>query len=136
MKIDHDYLKELLEAFEASDSPTTDIQKLEQQGFDRRENRFLFHLQILADQHLVERERGCGLGYKKGADGYMSWSIVPLRLTANGHEFLEAIRNSEVWGTIKSDFKDASVGTLWRVSKDLLEGYTKKKVTSLLGLNE
>lgn len=30
MKIDHDYLKELLEAFEASDSPTTDIQKLEQ----------------------------------------------------------------------------------------------------------
>lgn len=62
--------------------------------------------------------------------------VVPLRLTAFGHEFLEALRNSQVWGTIKSEFKDASIGTLWRVSKDLLEAYTKRKISSLLGTDE
>jgi hypothetical protein len=136
MKIDHEYLKKLLEAFEASDTPTTDIQELESVGFSYQEDKFIFHLSILADQNLVQREQGHGLGYQKGADGYVSWSVVPLRLTAFGHEFLEALRNSQVWSTIKSEFKDASIGTLLRVSKDLLEGYTKKKVITLLGADE
>lgn len=86
----------------------------------------------MADQGLVEQENGLGLGYKKGADGHFSWSVVPLRLTAQGHDFIEALRNSEVWDIIKKEFKDASLGTLLRVSKDLLEGYTKKKVIGLL----
>ncbi|MDP2607735.1 MULTISPECIES: DUF2513 domain-containing protein [unclassified Oceanobacter] len=136
MKIDQEYLKGLLEAFEASNTPTTDIKKLEHAGFSYQEDKFIFHLSILADQNFVEREQGHGLGYLKGADGNISWSEVPLRLTAAGHEFLEALRNSEVWDTIKSEFKDASIGTLCRVSKDLFEGYTKKKVTSLLGRDE
>lgn len=33
MKIDHDYLKELLEAFEVSDEPVTNIERLAAQGF-------------------------------------------------------------------------------------------------------
>ncbi|GAA5446117.1 hypothetical protein Misp06_04326 [Microbulbifer sp. NBRC 101763] len=136
MKIDHDYLKGLLEAFEASNSPTTNIQELDQAGFNYKEDKFIFHLRILTDQNLVQPERGYSLGYVKGADGQVSWSVLPLRLTASGHEFLEAIRNSEVWDSIKSEFKDASIGTLWRVSKNLLEGYTKKKVTSLLSSEE
>lgn len=136
MRIDQEYLKGVLEAFEASHTPTTDIQELEQAGFSYQEDKFIFHLSILADQHFVEREQGDGLGYRRGVDGYISWAVVPLRLTAAGHEFLEALRNSEVWDTIKSEFKDASIGTLWRVSKELLEGYTKKKVTSLLGVDE
>lgn len=136
MRIDHEYLKGLLEAFEASDTPTTDIRELENVGFNCQEDKFIFHLRILADQNLVQREQGHGLGYQKGADGYVSWSVVPLRLTVFGHEFLEALRNSQVWNTIKSEFNDASIGTLWRVSKELLEGYTKKKVISLLSADE
>ncbi|MHA7000162.1 DUF2513 domain-containing protein [Aeromonas schubertii] len=136
MKIDNEYLKGLLEAFEASDTPTTDIEELKKAGFSYQEDKFIFHLSILADQNLVQCEQGYGLGYQKGVDGYVSWAVVPLRLTAFGHEFLEALRNSQVWDTIKSEFKDASIGTLWRVSKELLEGYTKKKVTSLLGADE
>lgn len=132
MKIDREYLKGLLEAFEASDNPTTNIQELQLKGFRAQEANFIFHLQILADQGLVEQENGPGLGYKKGADGFVSWSVVPLRLTAQGHDFIEALRNSEVWDAIKKEFKDASLGTLLRVSKDLLEGYTKKKVMGLL----
>jgi hypothetical protein len=62
----------------------------------------------------------------------MSWAAIPLRLTAQGHQFIEALRNKEVWATLKRDFKDASVNTLWDVSKKLLEGYTKKKIEALL----
>lgn len=136
MKIDQKYLRDLLEAFEASTTSTTNIIELEEIGFNYQEEKFIFHLKILADQYLIEREQGHGLGYDKSADGYTSWSVVPLRLTAAGHELLEALRNDAVWSTIKSEFQDASIGTLWRVSKELLEGYTKKKVTSLLSENE
>ncbi len=34
MKIDHDYLKGLLEAFEASDEPQTDIKGLAKHGYN------------------------------------------------------------------------------------------------------
>jgi hypothetical protein len=136
MKIDQVYLKELLEAFESSGTPTTNIRELSQKGFDNQTDAFIFHLQILEDQRFVKSEHGYDLGYEKGMDGHISWSVIPLRLTAQGHEFLEALRHSEVWETIKTEFKDASIGTLWRVSKELLEGYTKKKVTSLLNGSE
>ena len=133
MKINHDYLKGLLEAFEAAGKPTTDIEELKACGYDYEEDNFIFHLQILNDQNLVEAENGDGLGYRKGADGFVIWSVIPLRLTAQGHEFLEALRNSKVWETIKTEFKDASIGTLCRVGKQLLEGYTKRKISKLLG---
>ncbi|CAH7063718.1 DUF2513 domain-containing protein [Vibrio crassostreae] len=136
MKIDQEYLKGLLAAFEAAEFPITNIQELEQKGFSNQCDQFLFHLKILSDQGLVEREQGHGLGYERDLSGKIYWSVVPLRLTAKGHEFIEALHNSEVWDTIKSEFGDASIGTLWRVSKDLLEGYTKKKVTALLGVDE
>ena len=136
MKINQDYLKGLLEAFESAEEPTTDIRELQDKGFSYAENDFIFHMQILAEKNLVAPEQsGYGIGYSKGIDGHISWSLIPLRLTVHGHEFLEALRNKEVWETIKSEFKDASIGTLWRVSKELLEGYTKKKVTTLLGVD-
>jgi len=136
LKIDQNYLKEMLEAFESAENPTTDIQELEIKGFECSEDKFIFHLQILADQGFVQREQGEGLGYSKGAGGNISWSVVPLRLTAQGHDFIEALKNSEVWDTIKSEFQEASIGTLWKVSKSLLEGYTKKKVEALIGSSE
>lgn len=136
MKINQEYIKGLLEVFESADTPTVDIQNLKDHGFDYNENDFIFHLQILADQNLVKPEQGHSLGYEKGADGGVVWSIIPLRLTAQGHEFLEALRNAHVWETLKSEFKDASISTIVRVSKELLENYTKQKITSLLGSGE
>jgi hypothetical protein len=43
MKIEQDYLKGLLEAFESSDNPTTDIQELNEKGFEHLNNQFIFH---------------------------------------------------------------------------------------------
>ena len=50
MKIDHEYLKGLLEAFEASEGPQTDIKKLKKQGFDYATEEFLFHMRLLDDR--------------------------------------------------------------------------------------
>lgn len=102
MKIEQEYLKGLLEAFEEANSLTTHIGALEKKGFSYQEDKFIFHLRILADQRLVESENGTGLGFSIGAGGDISWSVVSLRLTASGHEFVEALRNSKVWKTIKS----------------------------------
>ncbi len=132
MKIDQEYLKRLLEAFEAADKPTTDIDELKDRGFDHDDDKFIFHFQLLADQDLIRPEDGNSLGYVKSADGIVSWATIPLRLTAKGHEFIEALRNSEVWATIKSNFKDASLGSLLNISKELLDGYVKRKISSII----
>jgi hypothetical protein len=134
MKIDHDFLKALLEAFEQAQKPTTDINELAKAGVLDDEGNFIFHMKILEDKCLIERNDGdAGFGLYQSADGCNSWAVVPLRLTANGHAFIEALENKEVWSAIKKDFKNASIDTLWRVSKDLLDGYLKKKTQELLG---
>ena len=133
MKIDQDYLKGLLEAFEVADKPTTDIDELGRHGFSSKDDKFLFHLQVLEDKGLVEGDKDIGLGYQRSVDGVVSWGTIPLRLTAMGHDFIGALHNKEVWETIKTDFKEASIETLWKVSKELLEGYTKKKISAILG---
>lgn len=132
MKINQDYLKGLLEAFEAMDKPTTDIVELKSQGFNYDDNCFIFHFQLLADRNLIRPEDGDDFGYVKSVDGFVSWNVIPLRLTADGHDFIEAMRNKEVWVAIKSQFKDASLGSLINISKQLLEGYAKKKISDLL----
>jgi hypothetical protein len=133
MKIDQDYLKKLLEICEAAPTPIFDIEELKAAGVDYDTDQFIFHMSILNDLGVVERDDGeQGFGLVRGIDGFKSWAVLPLRLTAQGHQFIEALRNKEVWATIKRDFKDASVNTLWDVSKKLLEGYTRKKIEALL----
>jgi len=133
MKIDQDYLKKLLETCEAAPAPIFDIDELKAAGVDFDTDQFVFHMDILNDLGVIERDDGeQGYGLVRGIDGHMSWAAVPLRLTARGHQFIEALRDKEVWATLKRDFKDASVSTLWDVSKRLLEGYTRKKIEALL----
>lgn len=129
MKIGHEYLKGLLEAFECSDKPETDIQKLHDLGFSYQTPEFLFHMRLLDDRNLIARTDGdSGFGFFESADDGGSWALLPLRLTANGHDFLEAIRNKEVWKALKTGFKDASIGTLVTVSKELFNRILAKQL--------
>lgn len=58
--------------------------------------------------------------------------VTVKRLTWEGHEFLDDIRQQEIWNRIKSDFKDASFSTIVNVGKQLAASYAKKKVERLL----
>lgn len=134
MKIDQDYLKNLLEICQASEGPTFDIESLKASGIDYDTPQFEFHMRILTDRGFIERDDGDpGFGLIKGIDGFRSWALLPLRLTASGHQFIEALENKEVWAAIKHGFKDASIDTLKKVSLELLEGFAKNKITELLG---
>ncbi len=133
MKIDHDYLKKMLEAFENAPAPVFYVPDFRAADLNHCDPQFIFHLGILNDQGFVARDdHKAGFGLQYNMDGSAAWSIIPLRLTAQGHDFIEALKNKEVWATLKKDFKDASINTLWDVSKKLLEGYAKKKVEGLL----
>lgn len=54
------------------------------------------------------------------------------KITWSGHDFIDAVRKDTVWQTIKTEFKDASVETVIKVSKQLAEGWAKKRVDELL----
>ena len=133
MNIDQDYLKKLLEACQASDKPTFDIAGLKEAGFNYNHSQFEFHMSILNDRGLIERDDGDpGFGLYKGADGFLSWSVLPLRLTASGHEFIEALSNTQVWAAIKHSFRNASLATLQTASQELLAGLTYNTVNNIV----
>ena len=106
MKIDHDYLKKLLEACQASEKPTFDIEDLKAAGFDYNDPKFEFHMAILDDQGFIQQDDGDpGFGLTKSLDEFLSWSVLPLRLTASGHDFLDNVQNPEVWSKTKAAAK-------------------------------
>jgi Hypothetical protein (DUF2513) len=112
---------------------TFDIEDLKAAGFDCNDKQFEFHMKILDNQRFIEQDDGdVGFGLTKSLDSFPSWSVLPLRLTASGHQFIEALSNEEVWAAIKHGFKDASVATLKSMALKLLDGYAKKKIDMLL----
>jgi hypothetical protein len=134
MKIDQEYLKHLLEIARRSPRPTFTIEDFDEAGVPHDTDAFEFHMQIINEQRLIVQDDGdYGFGMVKSIDGFRSWSVLPLRLSADGHEFIEALENVDVWTTIKRDFRDASIKTLKDVGLQLLEGYVKKKVNGLIG---
>ncbi|HTR24438.1 MAG TPA: hypothetical protein VMI10_10670 [Terriglobales bacterium] len=115
MKPDLEYLKQLLTAFQSAPDPTIDIEDLKTAGLAYDDPKFEFHMRLLQDQHFVESDLG-GIGLSRGADGGITWSVVPLRLTASGHEFAEALGNSKVVQTLKDKFAGASIATMSQVA--------------------
>ena len=134
MKIDDEYLKKLLNTF--LDSPRSFV---ELNDFSERsiaiDDKFLFHMQALEDQAMVEcLNKEKSLGYIIALSGRFEWISRPLRLTAPGHEFADALNRSEVWEGLKSGFKDASLSTLSIAAKELLTAFIKKKAKDNFGL--
>jgi hypothetical protein len=90
MKRDMDLVRDILLLIEASECC----------GFDWRESNFeslgkdytviWYHIKIMVDGGLLECEKA------KYADQYDS-----LYITAKGHEFLDCVRNDDIWHTVK-----------------------------------
>jgi hypothetical protein len=125
VKIDPDYLKVILSTFLDSPDSFVELRHFEK-GEIEIDDKFLFHMQLLEDQSLVQAlNRGEGLGYVIALGGNFEWMSKPLRLTAAGHEFAEALNRKEVWEKIKGGFKDASLATLISAAKELLTAFVK-----------
>jgi len=142
MKIQQDYLKKLLIAFEDSVGPDTTLDEIKSAGFDPESSEFIFHMRLLGDSDLITRADG-GEGkdfYAVTRVGHPSHRVafkitVPLRLTAKGHDFIADLRQKEVWNTVTHNFKEASISTLMDISKQLAQGFAKQKIKKLTGLD-
>ncbi|WP_133468163.1 DUF2513 domain-containing protein [Paraglaciecola marina] len=114
MKRDMELIRDILLEIEA-DSFESKIK-----GYDNSvvEN----HMVLLIQEKLVDRR----------TFGINSTWIANVKLTWAGHEFIENLRQKEVWNTIKNEFKEESVSTVLGVAKKLAETYAKKKLENLM----
>lgn len=134
MKIDQEYLKELLNTFIESPRSFIWVEDIVKKGIEL-DDKFLFHIQILEDQHFIEcLDKKSETGYEITLGGHFEWKSRPLRLTASGHEFSEAINRPEIWEILKGEFKDASLSTLKSAATNLLTAFAKKQLNKYLAL--
>ena len=131
MKIDHTYLKGLLEAFEAAEKPYTTIDELKENGYPYNDHAFTFHMNILHDLGLID---GTATGRNSiGMEQTISGEIIwirgrNIRLTAAGHEYIDTLNEPDVWTTIQENFSQSALNTIMAVSKDLAVSLAKKKL--------
>jgi hypothetical protein len=132
MRIDHDYIKRMIDIILSHPSPTFTIEDFDNGGLPYQTPEFEFHMKLFDDQGLIEQDDGDpGFGLTKGIDGYASWSVLPLRLTSRGHDFAEAVSEETVWEKVRKELPGAAMSSLVTVSVGLFQAYAKKK----LGLN-
>jgi hypothetical protein len=123
MKRDMELVYKLLEFTESKPDFINSVLP-EIKGFD--ENTICYHVKILAQAGLLEANDW-------STDDGPTWVFT--HMTNYGHDFFENLKQEYIWATIKSEFKGASLETIISVSKQLAEGWAKKKVTELLEQN-
>ncbi|MCP4332998.1 MAG: DUF2513 domain-containing protein [Gammaproteobacteria bacterium] len=132
MKIDQEYLREILNTFIESPRSFIWIEDITNRGLET-DDKFLFHIQILEDQHFIEcLDKRSDIGYEITLGGNFEWKSRPLRLTASGHEFTEAINRPEIWEILRDEFRDASLSTLKSTATTLLIAFAKKQINKYL----
>ena len=132
MKIDQEYLRKILNSFIESERSFVWVADIMEQGIEI-DDKFLFHMQILEDQNFIEcLDKKSELGYEITLGGNFDWQSRPLRLTASGHEFVEAINRPEIWDVLKAEFKDSSLSTLKSAAQTLLLAFAKKQIGKYL----
>jgi hypothetical protein len=101
MRLDKDLVRTILIAIEASD--TDPLSGVDVRIPDRTEQEISYHIQLLDEARFITAEDLSTLG------GY-EWRAK--RLTYNGHEFLDDIRDSRVWTETKKIAEDIGAGSV------------------------
>lgn len=104
MKIDNFYLQMLLQAFDAAESSSIDINTFISAGLANDEESLIGHLQYLDDEGYIARVDGkAGFGLRTSADGLYSWDVIPLRITSKGRFKLTSLTALNLDLNSKSD---------------------------------
>lgn len=118
MKVDKDYLKKLVLSFYESPKISLTIDDLKSEGFDFESDQFKHHMLILNDKNFIASLNGTpgfGLNNRGG------WTTTQLRLTSDGQDFAEAIKNETVWRMINEKFSSAGIEVLVTAAKEGLK---------------
>jgi hypothetical protein len=87
--------------------------------------------QLLLKERDTQRPAKDRLKERVRVGGYVSWSVIPLRLTAAGHELAEGLENPKAFETVRKDFVGASLSTI----KDVAVGIIKAEISKHTGLH-
>jgi len=119
MRVDYEYISKILDVFLDSEGPTVNWNDFSP-FHEETEDKFVFHIEILRDKGLVSGVHGSdnSLGIKR-IHGEYYISVVPWRLTADGHDFASAITKPNVLGAIKNKFKTEGIGAVIDIAKKI-----------------
>lgn len=122
MRLDKDLVREILLAIEASDDLPIGWINLDLTGHSS--DVVSYHVMLLAEAGLIEAKNLTTMG---------SFEWQPARLTCRGHEFLETVRDGEVWRRTKAGAEKAGgagIAFLWELAK----AYGKQVASERLGI--
>jgi hypothetical protein len=142
MQIDLTYLQKLLCVFIESEEAHINITYLKEAGIvveykSEYDQSFIFHIQIALENKLIsdinfESHNLKTIGLDFGVTNNPFIIDKPIRLTQNGHDFANALKNKEVLLKLKTELKDAPFKVVFEGSQKLLQHFFKKKIDSLI----
>lgn len=122
MKRNWDTIREVLIKLEELDAKTGSIQLSD---FPKEKDyEYSYHVELLIDAGLINGQMINTLG--RHAQSFMIKS-----LTWNGHEFLDAIKDDNVWNKTKSTFKEGGLSMTFDLAKEVATNITLSLITKL-----
>ncbi|NNJ16344.1 DUF2513 domain-containing protein [Pseudomonas putida CSV86] len=121
MKLDKDLVRDILLAVEAHDEPDSWL-PLEIPG--KSDTETSYHVMLLAEAGLLKAD-------DVGSMSTFEWNAT--RLTYKGHEFLDTVRDPEIWRRTKSGAEKAGVAGLGMLV-ELGKAYGKQMLKERLGI--
>ena len=118
MKRDMDLARQILFAIESAPSYRTKL-TLDIPGFNREQ--ISYHVLLLSEAGLIEKE----------VSSRQTAEFKPTRLTWEGHEFLEAVREDMSWKEVKSILAKAG-GFVFEIAKSIAIDLLKSQVSALM----
>ncbi|MBA6129916.1 DUF2513 domain-containing protein [Pseudomonas juntendi] len=122
MKLDKDLVREILLAVEASKEDPSGWTQLNLEGREALD--VSYHVMLL-------HEAGFIVGDDLTTDDGLEW--LPKRLTYKGHEFLDTVRDGEVWRRTKEGAEKAGTAGLGLLV-ELAKVYSKVIIKEKLGI--
>jgi hypothetical protein len=120
LKIDYEYVGKILETFLENELPTLDWKSFDGlRGAD--DHKFVFHIEIMVDKGLIIGAlKNKSIGISRTYNDYII-SVVPWRLTSDGHDFANALTKPSILSTIQKKFKDEGLSAVISISKKIAE---------------
>ena len=124
MKRDMDLIRTLLIQIEESASPTS-LGNLVTQNPGVKFPELQYNLKQLYDAEYIE---GVYTAFASGG-----FDLLRIELTWKGHDFIDSVRDDEVWAKTKKGAEEARGFTI-DLLKDLAKGLVKKKIEEHTGI--
>ena len=121
MKLDYEAIRHILMRIEENEKDKTTISDLKSSDFDDRV--INYHLKLLLDVGYIETKEIKCIGAK-------SSEFIVKRMTMQGHQYLDSIRDDNVW----KKTKEVISKTTSSVTLDIIKSVAVKVIGNLLGI--